>query len=110
MHEELHQFQQNKMWTLVPRLNDHSIIGISWVFKNKLDENGVIVRNKACLVTKGYSQEMRIDFDDSFAPVVRLEAVRILLAFASSLNFKFYQIDVKSAFLNDFIKEHVFLE
>ena len=110
MHEELHQFQQNEVWTLVPRLNDHSVIGTRWVFKNKLDENSVVVMNKARLVAKGYSQEMRIDFDDSFAPVVFLEVVQILLAFASSLNFKLYQIDVKSTFLNGFIKEDIFVE
>ena len=110
MHEELHQFKQNEVWTLVPCPNDHSIIETRWVNKNKLDENGVVVRNKARLVAKGYSQEMRIDFDDSFALVACLEVVRILLAFASSLNFKLYQIDVKSAFLNGFIKEDVFVE
>ena len=98
------------MWTLVPCPIDFSVIGTKWVFKNKADENGVVVRNKACLVAKGYCQEMEIDFDDSFAPFIRLEAVHILLAFAASLNFKFYQMDVKSAFLNDFIKEDVFVE
>ena len=71
---------------------------------------GVVVRNKACLVAKGYSHEMGIDFDDSFAPVARLEAIHILLAFAASLNFKLYQMDVKSAFLNGFIKEDIFVE
>ena len=70
----------------------------------------MVVRNKARLVAKGYSQEMGIDFDDSFALVAHLEAVRILLAFASSLNFKLYQMDVKSAFLKGFIKEDVFVE
>ena len=92
MHEELHQFQRNEVWTLVPRPIDFSIIGMKWVFKNKA------VR-KARLVAKGYYQEMGIDFDDSFAPVARLEAVRILLAFAASLNFKLYQMDVKVHFL-----------
>ena len=90
MHEELHQFQRNEVWTLVPCPTDSTIIGTKWVFKNKADENGVVVRNKARLVSKGYCQEMGIDFDDSFAPVSRLEAVRILLAFAASLNFKLY--------------------
>ena len=72
LHEELHQFQWNKLWTLVPRPNDHSVIGTHWVFKNKLDENRVVVRNKALLVAKGYSQETKIDFDDSFGPVAHL--------------------------------------
>ena len=98
------------MWTLVPRLTDYFIIRTKWVFKNKVDENGVKVRNKARLIAKGYYQEMGIDFDDSFAPVARLEAVRILLAFVTFLNFKLYQMDVKSAFLNGFIKEDIFVE
>ena len=69
-----------------------------------------MVKNKARLVAKGYSQEMGIDFDNSFAPIARLEAVHIFLAFAASLNFKLYQMDVKSAFLNGFIKKNVFVE
>ena len=63
------------MWTLVPRPNDQFVIKTRWVFKNKLDENRVVVRNKVCLIVKGYSQEMGIDFDDSFAPVACVEAV-----------------------------------
>ena len=81
-----------------------------WVFRNKLDENGTIVRNKARLVAKGYSQEEGIDYDETYAPVARLEAIRILLAFACFNNFKLYQMDVKSAFLNGFINEEVYVE
>ena len=74
-----------------------------WVFRNKLDEAGVITRNKARLVAKGYNQEEGIDYGETFAPVARLEAVRLLLAFACMSGFKLFQIDVKSAFLNGFI-------
>ena len=78
-------------------------IGAKWVFKNKVYENKNIVRNKACLVAQGYNQEEGIDNDETFAPVARLEAIRTLLAFANHHNFKLFQMDVKSAFLNGFI-------
>ncbi|GJZ70995.1 copia protein, partial [Tanacetum coccineum] len=76
-----------------------------WVFRNKLDENGVVSRNKARLVAQGYDQEESIDYDETYAPVARLESIRILLAYAFALNFKLFQMDVKSAFLNGFINE-----
>ncbi len=110
MQEELNQFERNNVWELVPRPNDHSIIGTKWVFKNKLDESGIITRNKARLVAKGYNQEEGIDFEETYAPVARLEAIRLLLAYASSMDFKLYQMDVKSAFLNGFIQEEVYVE
>ena len=80
------------------------------IFRNKLSETGVVIKNKARLVAKGYCQKFGIDFEESFVPTARLEAIRILLAFACSKNFKLYQIDVKSAFLNSYIKEDVFVE
>ena len=87
MQEELNQFERNQVWELVPRSTDKHIIGTRWVFKNKLDENGIIVRNKARLVGQGYNQEEGIDFEETFAPVARLEAIRLLLAYACSLYF-----------------------
>ena len=84
MHEELHQFEKNKMWHLMPRPLRGSIIGTKWVYRNKLNEEGQVVRNKTRLVAKGYNQEFGIDFKESYAPVVRLEVIRILLAFARS--------------------------
>ena len=110
MQEELDQFKRNEVWTLVPRLNHFSVIGTKWVFRNKLDESGIVVKNKARLVAKGYCQEEGIDFDESYAPVARIEAIRMLLAYASYMNFKLYQMDVKSAFLNGFINEEVYVE
>lgn len=110
MQEELNQFERNQVWELVPRPKDKHIIGTKWVFKNKLDENGIVVRNKARLVAQGYNQEEGIDFDETFAPVARLEAIRVLLAYACSLNFQLYQMDVKSAFLNGFINEEVYVK
>ena len=99
MHEELNQFARNEVWTLVPRTSGMNVIGTKWVFKNKLDEHGVIVRNKARLVAKGYNQEEGIDYGETYAPVARFEAVRLLLAYASMNRFKLHQMDVKNAFL-----------
>jgi hypothetical protein len=95
---------------LVKKPSDHNIIGTKWVFRNKQNENGVILRNKARLVAQGYTQVEGLDFDETFAPVARLEAIQILLAHATSHNIKLYQMDVKSAFLNDKINELVYVE
>ncbi|GJT84817.1 retrovirus-related pol polyprotein from transposon TNT 1-94 [Tanacetum coccineum] len=86
-----------------------TIIGTKWVFRNKLDENGIVSRNKARLVAQGYNQQEGIDYDETYAPVTRLESVRILLAYPCSLDFKIFQMDVKSAFLNGFINEEVYV-
>jgi len=110
MHEELHQFTRNDVWFLVPRSDQMNIIGCKWVFRNKLDESGVITRNKARLVTKGYNQEEGIDYGETFAPVARLEVVRLLLTFACMSGFKLFQMDVKSVFLNEIINEEVYVE
>ena len=80
------------------------------MFRNKINEQGIITRNKAKLVAKGYNQEKDIDYNETFAPVVRLEAIRILLAFASFMNFKIYQMDIKHIFLNGFIEDEVYVE
>ena len=109
MQEELNQFERNQVWELVPRPSHQSIVGTKWVFKNKLNETGLITRNKARLVAKGYNQEEGIDYEETFAPIARLEAIMILLAFASMKGVNLYQMDVKSAFLNGYIKEEVML-
>ena len=75
IHEELNQFKRNSIWTLVPKSNNHTIIGTRWVFRNKFDQNGVIIRNKTRLVTKGYNQIEDIDYNEAFAPIARLEAI-----------------------------------
>ncbi|WJZ90882.1 hypothetical protein VitviT2T_009997 [Vitis vinifera] len=110
MQEELNQFERSEVWELVPRPSNQSVIGTKWVFRNKMDENGIIVRNKARLVAQGYNQEEGIDYEETFAPVARLEAIRMLLAFACFKDFILYQMDVKSAFLNGFINEEVYVE
>jgi hypothetical protein len=106
MHEELNNFERNKVWKLVERPKDcRNVIGTKWIFKNKQDEHGMVVRNKARLVAQGYSQIEGIDFGETYAPVARLESIRILLAYASHHNFKLQQMDVKSAFLNGPLNE-----
>jgi hypothetical protein len=109
MQEELNNFKRNKVWSLVERPKQN-IVGTKWVFHNKQDEFGVVTRNKVRLVAKGYSQVEGLNFEETFAPVARLESIRILLAYATHYDFKLYQTNVKSAFLNESIKEEVYVE
>ncbi|GJU52940.1 retrovirus-related pol polyprotein from transposon TNT 1-94 [Tanacetum coccineum] len=109
MQEELNQFIANDVWELVPQPRNMTIIGTKWVFRNKLDENGIVSRNKTRLVAQGYNQQERIGYDETYAPIARLESIRILLAYAGALDFKLFQMDVKSAFLNGFINEEVYV-
>jgi hypothetical protein len=93
--EELNNFIRNEVWHLVPRPNQN-VVGTKWVFRNKQDDHGVVTRNKARLMAKGYSQVEGLDFDETYAPVARLESIRILHAYATYHVFKLYQMDVKS--------------
>ena len=110
MQDELSQFSRNHVWDLVPKPTHQGVIGTKWVFRNKLDEDGNVVRNKARLVAQGYSQEEGIDYDETFAPVARLEAIRMLLAYACFMGIKLFQMDVKSAFLNGVLSEEVYVK
>ncbi|GJX00074.1 putative ribonuclease H-like domain-containing protein [Tanacetum coccineum] len=107
--EELLQFKIQKVWILVDLPYEKKAIGAKWVYRNKKDERGVVVRNKARLVAQGHRQEEGIDNDEVFAPMVRIEAIRIFLAFASYMEFIVYQMDVKSAFLYGTIDEEVYV-
>jgi hypothetical protein len=109
MQEELNNFTRNEVRHLVPCPNQN-VLGTKWVFRNKQDEHGVVIRNKARLVAKGYSQVKGLDFHETYTLVARLESIRILLAYATYHGFKLYQMDVKSAFLNGPIKEEVYVE
>ncbi|GJV44527.1 putative ribonuclease H-like domain-containing protein [Tanacetum coccineum] len=109
MQEELLQFKLQEVWTLVDLPNGKRAIGSKWVFKNKKDERGIVIRNKARLVAQGYTQEEGIDYDEVFSPVVRIEAIRLFLAYASFKDFVVYQMDVKSAFLYGKIEEEVYV-
>ncbi|KAI3515898.1 hypothetical protein L1887_14803 [Cichorium endivia] len=110
MQDELNEFERNKVWRLVPTPEKASVLGMKWVFRNKLDKEGNVIRNKARLVVKGYCQEEGIDYEETFAPVARLESVRIFLAYAAHKGFDVYQMDVKCAFLNGELEETVFVE
>jgi hypothetical protein len=110
MDEELDQIEKNDTWELVPRPKDKNVIDTKWVYRNKLNEDGHVTRNKARLVCKGYAQVEGIDFEETFSPVSRMEAIRLLLAYACSKNIKVYQMDVKSTFLNGELEEEVYIE
>ena len=110
MHEELHQFVRNDVWELVPRPKDTHVISTKWIFRNKTDEDGEIIRNKSRLVAQGCTQVEGVDFDESFAPAARLESIRILLSIICIMDFKPYQMDVKCFFLIGFLNEEVFVE
>ncbi|GJR53692.1 retrovirus-related pol polyprotein from transposon TNT 1-94 [Tanacetum coccineum] len=109
MQEELHQFDRLDVWELVDRPLCKNVINMKWLWKNKRDEENIVIRNKARLVAKGYSQQEGIDFEESFAPVARLEAVRLFVAYATHKSFPVYQMDVKTTFLNGPLKEVVYV-
>nr|GFA84264.1 retrovirus-related Pol polyprotein from transposon TNT 1-94 [Tanacetum cinerariifolium] len=109
MQEELHEFKRLEVWELVPRPDKVTVITLKWIYKVKLDELGGILKNKARLVARGYRQEEGIDFEESFALVARLEAIRIFLAYAAQKNLVVYQMDVKTAFLNGNLCEEVYV-
>ncbi|GJV37203.1 putative ribonuclease H-like domain-containing protein [Tanacetum coccineum] len=109
MQEELLQFKLQEVWTLVDLPNGKRAIGSKWVFRNKKDERRIMIRNKARLVAQGYTQEEGIDYDEVFAPIARIEAIRLFLAYASFKDFVVYQMDVKSVFLYGKIEEEVYV-
>ncbi|GKF30936.1 retrovirus-related pol polyprotein from transposon TNT 1-94 [Tanacetum coccineum] len=97
--DELNQFERLQVWELVPQPEGNNIIAFKWLWKNKCDAKNIVVRNKTRLVEKGYRQEEGIDFEESFAPVDRLEAVRMFITYAAHKNITIFQMDVKTAFL-----------
>nr|GFA83992.1 copia protein [Tanacetum cinerariifolium] len=99
----------DRVWVLVELPEGKHAIGIKWILKNKRDAMGIVCRNKARLVAQGHRQEEGIDYTKVFAPIARVEAIRLLLAFASYMGFMVYQMDVKSAFLNGEIQEEVYV-
>ncbi|GKD42323.1 retrovirus-related pol polyprotein from transposon TNT 1-94, partial [Tanacetum coccineum] len=109
MQEELNEFESLGVWELVPRTDKVMVITLKWIYKVKVDELGGILKNKARLVAHGYLQEEGIDFEESFAPVARLEAIRIFLTFVAHMNMVIYQMDVKTAFLNGNLREEVYV-
>ncbi|GJX59980.1 retrovirus-related pol polyprotein from transposon TNT 1-94 [Tanacetum coccineum] len=110
MQDELNQFKRLDVWELVECPVSKNIIKFKWIWKNKIDAENTVIRNKSRLVAKEYGKEEGIDFEESFAPVARLEAVRIFVAYAAHKNFPIFQMDVKTAFLNGPLKEEVFVQ
>ena len=110
MEEELNMIDKNNTWNLVDPPKGKDIIGLKWVYKTKYIEDGSIQKHKARLVAKGYSQQPGVDFNETFAPVARIETIRRVRAIFSQLELNVYQMDVKSAFLNGELKEEVHVE
>nr|GFC47850.1 retrovirus-related Pol polyprotein from transposon TNT 1-94 [Tanacetum cinerariifolium] len=109
MQEELHQFIRLDVWELVLSPDGIKSLTLKWLFKNKHDEENTVIHNKICLVVRGYRQEEGINFEESFALVARMEAIRIFLAYATHNGFTVYQMDVKIAFLHGSLKEDVYV-
>lgn len=110
MEEEIAMIEKNETWELVDRPKHKDVIGLKWIYKTKYHEDGSIQKHKARLVAKGYTQQPGIDFIETFAPVVRMETIRVVLALAAQLELQVFQLDVKSAFLNEELEEEVFVE
>ena len=102
--------REERTWELVDKPRDKEIIGLKWVYKIKYNEDGSIQKYKARLVAKGYSQQPGVDFNETYAPAVRMETIRSVLALAAQLKLQVFQLDVKSAFLYGELKEEVYVE
>ncbi|GJU53483.1 retrovirus-related pol polyprotein from transposon TNT 1-94, partial [Tanacetum coccineum] len=109
MQEELNEFERIEVWELVPHPDCVMVITLRWTYKVKLDELGCVLKNNARLVARGYHQEEGINFEESFALVAQLKAIRIFIAFAAHMNIVIYQMDVKTTFLNDILREEVYV-
>jgi hypothetical protein len=110
MDEEMASIIDNDTWELATLPAGHKAIGLKWVYKVKRDAAGIIVKHKARLVAKGYAQQQGVDFEEVFAPVARMETVRLLLALAAHSGWEVHHMDVKSAFLNGILSEEVYVQ
>eukprot|EP00253_Pinus_taeda_P016202 PITA_16202 len=110
MDEEMNAIERNKRWDLVELPKGKEVIGVKWVYKTKCNAEGKIERRKARLVVKGYKQQYGRDYEETFAPVARMEIVRAVMSIVAQKKWKVYQMDVKSAFLNGVLKEEVYIE
>ena len=110
MKEELSMIKKNQTWYLVERPQDINVIGVKWVYGTKLNVDGSINKHKERLVVKGYAQVFWVDYSETFAPVARLDTIRLLLAVAAQKNWRIYQLDIKSTFLNGFLQEEIYVE
>uniref|UniRef100_A0A151UDA6 Retrovirus-related Pol polyprotein from transposon TNT 1-94 n=1 Tax=Cajanus cajan TaxID=3821 RepID=A0A151UDA6_CAJCA len=110
MEEEIKMIEKNNIWDLVDYPKDKDIIGVKWVYKTKLNLDGTIQKHKARLVAKGYSQQPGVDYNETFAPIARLDTIRALIALAAEKGWNIFQLDVKSAFLNGVLQEEIYVE
>ncbi|KAL4291703.1 hypothetical protein GQ457_14G023770 [Hibiscus cannabinus] len=110
MQEEIRMISKNDTWKLVDKPKNKKVIGVKWVYRVKLNSDGSINKHKARLVVKGYSQEFGVDFTETFAPVARFDTIRLFIALAAHKSWEIYQLDVKSAFLNGYLQEEIFIE
>lgn len=110
MDQEIDAIRRNETWELVQLPESRKTLGVKWVYRTKLKQNGEVEKYKARLVVKGYKQKYGVDYEEIFAPVTRLETVRLLLALAAQNDWKVHQMDVKSAFLNGYLEEEIYVE
>lgn len=110
MQEELSMIEKNQTWKLVQKPHDRNVIGVKWIFRTKLNPDGSVNKHKARLVVKGYAQIFGVDYSDTFAPMARLDTIRLLLAIAAQKGWQVFQMDVKLAFLNGFLQEEIYVE
>ena len=110
MNEEIEAIEKNQTWKLANLPKDKKSIGVKWVYKHKKNEKGEVTRYKARLVAKGYKQKIEIDYDEVFAPVIRMETIRLIISIAAQNNWWIYQMDVKSTFLNGILEEEIYVE
>ena len=109
MEEEISSIEKNQTWEIATLPEKHKAIGVKWIFKAKKNARGEIEKYKARLVAKGYSQRAGIDYDEVFAPVARLESIRLIISMAAQNGWPIHQMDVKSAFLNGLLEEEVYI-
>ena len=110
MQAEMQAIEANRTWEVSVLPPKHKAIGLKWVFKVKKDPEGNVIKHKARLVAKGYAQQFGVDFDEVYAPVARIETVRVLLALAAQGGWEVHHMDVKSAFLNGDLSETVYVQ
>ena len=110
MDEEIKSIKKNETWELAILPKNYNAIGVKWVYKIKKNASGKVEKYKACLVAKGYKQKAGIDYEELFAPIVRIETIRMLISIVAQNSWNIFQMDVKSAFLNGYLEEEVYIE